>query len=178
MKSIFLIFAAGVCLFFTGCHRAESTADIPAVTSFELERYLGIWHEAARMPHAFERDMTHVTAEYRKQPDGTIQVLNRGIRKGKKKEVSGIARQKVPGSGELEVSFFRPFYGAYRIIALAQDYSAALVTSGTRDYAWILVREPRLAKKYLTEYTALLKQRNFDTGKLVYPEMKTGETQQ
>jgi len=171
VKKLRLFLLMGVCLLLAGCRSGESTAAIPAVAPFDADRYLGTWHEAARLPQWFERDMTLVTAEYFRAPDGSIRVRNSGVRDGKRQVTEGFVRQVRPGSGELEVSFFRPFYGAYRIIALAPDYSAALVTSGTKDFAWILVRDPARAKTVLPEYTALLKGWGFDCSKLEYPAM-------
>lgn len=37
---------------------------VTPVSPFELERYLGTWHEIARLDHRFERGLTQVTAEY------------------------------------------------------------------------------------------------------------------
>ena len=62
---LFLLVLAG------GCMSGRSTEKIPAVTGFELPRYLGAWYEIARLPHRFERGMDRVTAEYTQNPDGT-----------------------------------------------------------------------------------------------------------
>ena len=73
---LFLLVLAG------GCMSGRSTEKIPAVTGFELPRYLGAWYEIARLPHRFERGMDRVTAEYTQNPDGTVKVVNRGFRDG------------------------------------------------------------------------------------------------
>lgn len=159
-------------LFLAGCERGKSTSEIRAVKPFSLQHYLGTWYEAARMPHSFEKGMEYVGAEYSLLPDGRIQVLNKGFKNGKECVIRGYARQKIKNSGELEVSFFRPFYGAYRIIALKEDYSAALLTSSTKDYAWILVRDPKNAEKIIAEYVTFLQEHGFDCSKLQYPKMR------
>lgn len=139
--AIFTIAAAAL----SGCRNAESTASIPAVRPFDAERYLGTWYEIARLPHSFERDMTRVTAVYTARKDGGIDVLNSGWRDGEHRTARGRARFRGDSTvGELEVSFFGPFYGQYRIIALAPDYSSAMVTGSSRDYLWILARESTL----------------------------------
>ena len=148
--------AAWLSCLLTGCSGCgESTAHIPAVTNFDPVRYAGTWHEIARLPHRFERGMTGVRAEYTLRPDGRIDVVNRGMKDGQAKELRGIARKSEgypPSVGELEVSFFRPFYGKYRIIALTEDCSAAMVTSDTMDYFWILARTPDLPRPVLEEF--------------------------
>jgi lipocalin len=43
---------------------------VEPVRGFDLERYLGTWHEIARLDHSFERGLTNVTATYAKTDDG------------------------------------------------------------------------------------------------------------
>ena len=153
-----------------GCRHENSTRNIPAVTGFEVARYMGKWHEIARLPHRFERDVVDASAEYSLRADGTVNVINSGFRNGVPTSVEGVARSAgQPGVGELEVSFFRPFYGAYRIIHLEPDYSAAVVTSDTRDYLWILSRRKTMPKEQLARYLTMLEAWNFPVKLLQYP---------
>jgi len=156
----------------TGC--AASTADIPAVNDFELDRYLGTWYEIARLPHRFERGLEFVRAEYSPNPDGSVKVVNSGVRDGKVRTAVGRAVLKHPGAkpptGELRVSFFRPFYADYRIIELDPEYRYAVVTGSTRDYLWILSREPAMAKPQLAAILDRLKKLGFAVEKLEYPD--------
>jgi lipocalin len=171
-KIVLLLLAVlGLGLTAGGCRHAESTAAIPAVAHFDRARYLGTWYEIARYPHWFERDMDFVTAEYALRDDGKISVLNSGVRDGKRREARGVARMKGAADvGELEVSFFRPFYGDYRIIELDPDYSVVVVTSSTRDYLWILARSPQLDREKLAELLKKIQGFGFDVAKLEYPQ--------
>lgn len=164
------VWLAGLLSGCSGC--GESTSHIPAVTDFDPVRYAGTWHEIARLPHRFERGMTNVCAEYTLRPDGRIDVVNRGLKEGKEKEIRGTARKSEgypPGVGELEVSFFGPFYGKYRIIGLKEDYSAAMVTSDTMDRFWILARSPELSGEVLGEFLEEAANWGFPLEKLEYP---------
>jgi apolipoprotein D and lipocalin family protein len=118
------------------------------VGGFELERYLGRWYEIARLDHSFERGLTDVTAEYVKRPDGGISVTNRGFdpAKGRWREAHGVARFTGDASvASLKVSFFRPFWGGYNVLALDRNgYRWAMVAGPSRSYLWILSREPTL----------------------------------
>ncbi|MBQ4329235.1 MAG: lipocalin family protein [Lentisphaeria bacterium] len=164
MKSKFFLTALAA-IFFYGCYE---TKNIPAVTGFDLERYLGKWYEIYRLPNRFEQGMSKVSAEYMMTPDGVCKVINRGIRDGVEKSITGFVRfSGKKDTGELEVSFFRPFYGRYRIIKLAPDYRYSVVTSGSKDYLWILSRTPRLSADDWAEITAFLKQNNFPVDKLI-----------
>lgn len=164
-------FAALLAGLLSGC--AASTSDIPAVTGFELKRYLGEWYEIARLPHRFERGLDFVRAEYTLAPDGSVRVVNSGIRDGEKRSVVGRAELKDPAKGELRVSFFRPFYGDYRIIELDPEYRYAIVTGSTRDYLWILSRTPQLPEPQLAGMLERLAKLDFPLEKLEFPRQGT-----
>jgi len=162
-------------LLLAGCSGAGSTADIPAVTKLEVERYLGKWYEIARLPHRFERDLCNVTAEYKLDDSGKeLVVINRGYLNGKLRRINGHARFRNSGKadGELEVSFFRPFYGSYRIIRLDPEYRLAVITSSTRDYLWFLARTPAVSEAELNDFIAYAAEKGFDVSKLEFPGSK------
>ena len=172
MKKTMLMLAA-LMAGLTGCReKGRSTEDLAAVAEVDPGRYAGVWYEIARLPNRFEEGLDEVTATYEPLEGGGLRVINRGRKAGKLREVTGRARAadpEKPGSGELEVSFFWPFYGAYRILYLAEDYSLAVVTSSTRDYLWILARKPVLppaALQPLLERAAVM---GFAVEKLEYP---------
>lgn len=128
---------------------------VEPVSPFTLKRYLGEWHEVARMDHRFERGLTRVTAEYSMREDGGVRVINRGYNaeKGEWNEAEGRAYfVGEPNVGRLKVSFFGPFYGAYNIAKLEPDYSMALVVGPNFDYLWILAREPNPAPEQCQTY--------------------------
>ena len=167
------IFSAVLSTLFSGC---ASTSDIPAVRNFELDRYLGNWYEIARLPHRFERGLDYVRAEYVRSPDGTVKVTNRGVRDGEVREIVGRAKvkdpQAAPPVGELRVSFFRPFYGDYRIIELDPEYRYAVVTGSSRDYLWILSRTPKLPESRLAELLGRLGKLGFAVDRLEFPRQE------
>ena len=43
---------------------------VTQVTGFDSNRYLGTWHEIARLDHSFERNLERVTATYAANEDG------------------------------------------------------------------------------------------------------------
>ena len=165
----FIALVSGIVL--SGC--TSSTADIAAVTDFQPGKYMGVWYEIVRLPHYFERGLDHVQAEYSLKPDGMIQVVNSGQRNGEKRRIIGNAKLKNPKErplkGELQVSFFGPFYSDYRIIELDPDYSYAVVTGSNRDYLWILSRRPAMPKPLLQKILVRLKNQGFRTDRLEYP---------
>lgn len=127
-----------------GCRHWEGP---PPVDGFSLESYLGRWHEIARLPNRFERGLEAITADYARAADGSVTVTNRGwsTKKGRWKQAKGKARFVGDTTvADLEVSFFGPFYGGYRVVALDADHRWALVGSDTPRYFWLLARDPVL----------------------------------
>ena len=158
-------------LFLHGCVSGNSTAKIPAVRDFQPERYLGRWYEIARLPHSFEDGMSEVYAEYSPGEGSRISVVNSGVRDGERRTARGTARFKgATDRGELEVSFFRPFWEDYKIFYLADDYSIAMVTSSTDEYLWILCRKPHLPRRQLNSLIELAELHGFPVDKLIFPQ--------
>ena len=172
MKTILLSFALlGLCTDSFGQDIDNST-----ITTLNLDRYLGKWYEIARYDHSFERDLVGCTAEYSMRGDGKIKVLNSGYLKGLDgpyKESIGKAKSKRNGAaGQLQVSFFGPFYGDYYILDLAPDYSYSVVGSSNPKYLWILSRTPQLAPEVKGKILRNLRLRGYDTSKLLWVEQK------
>lgn len=144
--------------------------DTSTVKQLDVSRFMGKWYEIARYDHRFERGMTHVTAEYTLLSDGKIRVVNRGMKNGKWKKITGKARQPDPMKypGRLEVSFFLWFYSDYYIFELGPDYQYVVVGSSSDKYLWILCRKPQLSQTVLEDILAGLKQRGYDTSRLTY----------
>ena len=166
MRKIFCLLAAG--LFLNGCRSPEYA--IAAVKDFNAAKYMGKWYEFARLPNWFEKDMNRVTATYTMLPDGKIKVVNQGEISGQIRRISGFARPADDsGSGELEVTFFRPFYSPYRIIKLADDYRYSIVAGSDENYLWVLSRTPQISPADWQEISAFLEENGFPKDKLIYP---------
>ena len=103
--------------------------------------------------------------------DGTIKVVNSGIKDGKPKTAIGKGKT-TDTPGLLRVSFFGPFYADYRVMLIDKDYSRALVGSGSADYLWILSRTPGLPETAKAELLAEARRRGYDTDKLIWVEQK------
>ena len=152
---------------------------VQPVSGFALDRYLGTWHEIARLDHSFERGLTDVTANYSMREDGGIDVVNRGYDpdKGDWREARG--RAYFIGDtnvASLKVSFFGPFYGGYHVFALDPDYRWAMVSGPSREYLWILARQPVLSPEILSELVARARRAGFVTDALIYPTRGRGST--
>ena len=121
---------------------------LQTVASVDLSCYVGTWYEIANYPQRFQKGCTGTTATYSLGDDGEIKVVNRcrkGSLRGEEDTAEGRARVvDATTNAKLEVSFFRPFWGDYWIIDLAEDYGYAVVGHPGRDYLWILSRTPTM----------------------------------
>lgn len=145
------------------------------VKDFDSKKYLGKWYEIARMDFAFEKGLTHCTAEYSLKEDGTIKVVNRGYKAkyGKWKESVGEARFiEDEKTGRLKVSFFKPIWAAYNILTIDDDYNYALIAGNNLDYLWILSRKPEIPSDIKDKYMDIAKGLGYKTDKLVWPSHK------
>ena len=147
--------------------RSATTVDNSPVSSVDLSRYLGKWYEVARFDHRFERGLSHCTALYTQQSDGTIKVINQGRKNGKWKVSEGKAKT-TDTQGILRVSFFGPFYSDYRILHLGPDYSYSLVGGSSDDYLWILSRTPQLKPDVRDKLLKEAQRRGYNTDKLIW----------
>ena len=159
-------------LLLTGCVGTQTVDDPPSVHNFDATRYMGVWYEIARMPQWFEKDLDHVTATYALE-DGKLRITNRGFRNGKAKIATAVGHfADARDVGAFRISFFRPFYGDYRIIHLSPSYDEAIVTTGSPDALWILSRTAKLTPERLNELIQKAKRWGFDITALEYPSQR------
>ena len=168
MRMMFGTIAAAVVL--AGCVSGPKVDNTP-VSALDLNRYLGEWYEIARFDHSFERGVEQAKANYTQNADGTIKVVNSGIKNGKPKTAIGKGKT-TDTPGLLRVSFFGPFYADYRVMLIDKEYTYALVGSGSADYLWILSRTSGLSENAKSELLSEAKRRGYDTGKLIWVEQK------
>lgn len=166
-----LILIVVLMLSFSGCTGIPD--GIEPVQDFEVDRYLGTWFEIARLDHRFERGLSNVTAHYSMRDDGGVRVVNRGYRAEDQEwdQAEGKAYfVDDPDVGRLKVSFFGPFYGAYNVFELDENYHHALVAGPNRSYLWILARQPELPPTTLDELKAKAAAAGYDPAELIMVE--------
>jgi apolipoprotein D and lipocalin family protein len=155
---------------------AQTRPPVRAVTSVDLDRYVGEWFEIARFPNRFQRQCTgEVRASYARRPDGRIDVVNRCRTADGQTEARGIARivdERTVAKLKVRfapawLSFLPAVWGDYWIIGLAPDYSWAVVGDPGREYLWILARSPRLDEQATAAARAAARDSGFDVERLV-----------
>lgn len=162
-SSLFLVLTV-----FGAAALAQDPAKTPLrlVPDVDFERYQGRWYEIARLPNRFQkRCLGDVSADYRLKPNGDISVVNQCRAEGGERiDAEGVAHPAGKGQPKsvLKVRFAPSFlsflpmvWGDYQVMALAPDYSHALVGAPSREYLWILSRTPRMDD---ATYNALVKE--------------------
>ena len=153
--------------------------DIEPVTGFDSDRYLGTWYEIARLDHSFERGLTNVLAEYSRNDDGSIKVINRGYNAQEEKWEEADGRAVFvddENRGHLKVSFFGPFYASYVVFELdKEEYSFAYVTGYNRDYLWFLSRTQEVSEKAMRTFKERAKAEGFDLEELIIVDQSRAE---
>lgn len=159
------------------CGATRPGPETPAtVERVDLERYLGLWHEVARLPQSFQDSRTlrceETTAEYAAAGPGRITVVNscvNGLDPARPRRDARGQAYVVEGSegARLRVSFFWPFFGDYWVLGLHPDYRWALVGSPSRRSLWLLSRTPALEEAEVERALAIARREGFDLGPLI-----------
>jgi len=144
------------CIYYFTIYNNKVTPVVNPIQSFQAERYMGTWYEVIRLPHSFEKNLAQVTAEYRLNNDGTVEVTNRDFntKKGRWQTATGLAKPVEGLAASFKVSFFWPFAGGYYIAELGDNYEYAVIVSDSRDYFWFLSRTPHPSQGLTDEITA------------------------
>ncbi|XHR92979.1 lipocalin family protein [Mucilaginibacter sp. UC70_90] len=148
--------------------QATRCKPLETVPYVDLKKYVGSWFEIAAFPQCFESGCSFTSAAYGLAKDGSIIVKNRCIKDNKIKiaEGSAVVADKT-SNAKLDVQFQWPFKGKYWIIALADDYSYAMVGHPNRNYLWILSRRSTLDEQIYNQLVVQAANQGFDVRKLV-----------
>ena len=153
-----------------------------ALPSLDVATYLGTWYQVALFPNRFQAQcVSDTVARYTALPDGRLQVLNRCRNaKGEFESVTGLAQPDgatlaagVLSPAQLEVSFLPVWlrwlpvgWGRYWVVTLADDGRYAVVSEPTREYLWVLSRQPRLAPADDAAVRQWLRDHGYDLNRL------------
>lgn len=140
----------------------------------DLDSYMGKWHQVALIPNWFQRKcVADTTAQYSKEDDGKVRVVNSCLKKdGKAQTADGSARvnPKYNDTSRLQVTFaqvfgiwFWIFGGDYWVMELGENYEYAVVGEPKREYLWILSRVKSMSSDLLTELEGKIAAQGYDT---------------
>lgn len=187
MKSLLTLVAAAALA--TAAAAQTAPAPLQPLPSLEVAPYMGTWYQVLWIPNRFQKQcVADTSATYRDLGNGTVEVINRCRRAdGKTDSVTGLARPPAGVSrieagklqpARLEVSFLPAWlrwtgigWGAYWVVDLAPDGRYAIVSEASREYLWVLARQPALTLQDNAAIRTKLQALGFDLGKLqVHPQ--------
>merc|ERR1711990_164712 len=157
---------------------------LSVVKNLDVVRYMGVWHEIARIPSGFQpKDVRNTTATYTledpsKGLTSRVKVYNSGmLPSGKEASIEGWAWKN---NTEEEVAKFSvrfwvppflplfPVTGAYWVIDLdVAEYQWAVVGEPRRQYCWILCREKTMQEELYSGILQRLQDQGYNTDQLV-----------
>ncbi|MFP4556481.1 MAG: lipocalin family protein [Bacteroidales bacterium] len=178
MRSISILTITAL-LLTSGCSAVKNQQKMHPTKDINIEQFMGTWYEIARFPHRFERNLVGVTANYKLNENGKVEVINKGHKHtldGKVKKAKAFAKIPNPEeTGRLKVYFFWPFGADYLILDIDEEYTWALVGSSSPDYLWILSRTAQLPHDTYQKIVQKAKSIGYDINKLEIVKQKENQ---
>ncbi|MCL7050870.1 hypothetical protein MKW94_006528 [Papaver nudicaule] len=151
--------------------------EMEVVKDLDIPRYMGRWYEIASFPSRFQpKNGVNTRATYTLQEDGkTVTVLNETWNDGKRGFIQGTAYKADPDSNEakLKVKFWVPPFlpiipvvGDYWVLSIDEDYQYALIGQPSRNYLWILCRNPHMDEEIYNGLLEKATSEGYDVKKL------------
>jgi apolipoprotein D and lipocalin family protein len=160
--------AAGVAYALWPKREIPKGADV--VTPFDMDKYVGLWNEIARLPNPVEKNFTQLAERYIANGDGTYHVVTRAYNSKKEKWIEATGKLKVaePGTGHLKVSYFGPFYLNYNILDIDENYEHALASGSDNKTMWLLSKETSMPEDIQVRFLQKASDYGFDVSKLIW----------
>ncbi len=146
------------------------------VTQLDVPRYMGRWHEIARLPQKFQKlCVADVTATYKLKSNGHIEVTNACRQADGNMSVAvGEVKPTTLAAGALKVRFapkilswLGSVWGDYWIVDLDPDYRWAVIGGPNQNYLWVLSRTPTLDATVFDRLKARAAARGYPVERLI-----------
>lgn len=166
-----LVVGLGAC----ASRNVDRSATVPVVQNVDLERYMGPWFVIGAIGLGVEKGAHNAMETYTLQPDGTIATVFRF----RADAFDGPLETKVtkawvdPGTNNAKwrVRTIWPLRQQYLISHLELDYSAVIIARETRDYVWILARNPNMSDAQYAGYLQRIAAMGYDMSRFSrYPQ--------
>jgi apolipoprotein D and lipocalin family protein len=168
---------AGTVAVATAAYLLWPKKDVPGkatvVQPFDMNRYLGKWYEIARLPNKAEENVQALTETYTRRTDGMIGVLTRAFDTQQHRWVKAAGKAKLAAKqnlGKLKVSYFGPFYFAYNILDIDDDYRYALASGSSLGQLWLLSRERTMPEVIRERFLNHARGIGFNVDRLEWPQ--------
>ena len=139
---------------------------IKTETKVDLARFMGDWFVIANIPTFLEKGAHNAVESYRLAADGTIETtftFRDGGFDGKPKRYTPTGFVVDRASNAVwGMQFVWPIKADYRIVYVADDYSATIIGREARDYVWIMARSPSLPEAQYRRLLGMVAEQGYD----------------
>jgi apolipoprotein D and lipocalin family protein len=154
-----------------GCQSMHDHPPLRLAERVELERFMGEWYVIANIPTSIEEGAHNAVESYRLAADGVTIPTTFTFREGsfdgavKRYTPTGFVRDR-QSNAVWGMQFIWPIKADYRIVYVADDYSATIIGREKRDYAWIMARTPSIAGAEYQRLVDMLGAQGYDISKV------------
>jgi apolipoprotein D and lipocalin family protein len=139
------------------------------VKQIDLEKYSGKWYVIGFIPTMFDKKWNYTTETYTLNEKGNYDIYTT-YRKTEDDQVHSVRStgfiNKDSGNSKWKVQFIWPFKADYWVIALAEDYSYAVVGNPKKSFVYIMSRTPTLSESIYNKLVEHCKDAGYDISKL------------
>ena len=143
---------------------------VTAVPQLDLTRFLGQWYEIARLPDKAEKKCSANVFALYAASDKKLRfsdVRSCMVKPGDNDIANEDGRQDKSGDGRLSVKHLTIFHQKRWVLALAPDYSWALMGDPKHKTLWVLSRSATMEDAVLAEVKSRATAQGFDVSKLL-----------
>lgn len=164
MTRLLLLFIP-LLLLLLGCSRNHET-----VAKVDLQRFMGDWYVIGILPNFIEKNAANGIESYSLQENGRIGItytFRKGSPDGKEKVMHPRAKvYNKETNAEWRVQFLWPFWAAYLVIDLADDYRYTVIGVPNRKWLWIMSRTPHISQNDYSGIITRLDKAGYNTNKI------------
>jgi apolipoprotein D and lipocalin family protein len=160
---LFLILYAMI--FLNGC---ASHAPLPAPQHVNLERFMGRWYVVGYTPILVDKEAHNAIEHYRLDADEkiltTYQFRDAGF-DGELKRYTPVGWvENQASNAEWRMQFIWPFRAEYHILYVNDEYTETIIAHPSRNYAWIMLRQPEVSDAAYEGFLQKLEAAGYDRG--------------
>jgi apolipoprotein D and lipocalin family protein len=154
-----------------GCQTVNDHPPLKLAQKVDLKRFMGDWYVIANIPTFIEKGAHNAVESYRLEADGITVPTTFTFREG---GFDGEPKRYTPTGYVMDretnavwgMQFVWPIKADYRIVYVAEDYSATIIGREKRDYAWIMARKPSIPEPEYRRLVGMLAEQGYDISKV------------
>lgn len=167
MYRFFTLTVTGLLL---GACQMSQQVPVTLADKVDIPRFMGDWYVIATIPTPFEKGAFKAVESYRLTDGGQVDTTftyNKGSFDGPEKIMRAKGFVREDGNGSIwGMQFIWPIRADYRVMYVADDYSATVIGRNQRDYLWIMARTPTLPQAQLESLLAFCRREGYDLSNL------------